>query len=168
MHKLALLAVSALALTGCDKMPFGGGGTVEANGSVAGTNAASTSNAASDAGVTSSRSLAGLGGSEGGSPDGGKDPAAASAIPASASQGGIDPRLVGRWSDNGSCNDISELRADGTFVANNGVTTRWSVVGDYIVFSTKERTIRLHIESVEPNRIVTTNEQGQSGPSIRC
>ena len=168
MNKLSFLAVSVLALAACDKLPFGGGGSVEANGSVAGGNAAQPANAVADAGITSSRSLAGLAGGEGGSPGGGKDPATSDAIPASSSQGGIDPRFVGRWSDNGSCNDISELRADGTFVANNGVTTRWTVVGDDLVFSTKDRTIRLHIESVEPNRIVTTNEQGQSGPSIRC
>jgi len=172
MKKLTFLAVSTLALAACDKIPGFGGGQVEANGSVAGGNgAAPASNAVADAGVTSSRSLAGLSGAEaGGSPDGtgGKDPAATDAIPASASQGEVDPRFVGRWSDDGSCKDISELRADGAFRANNGAMGRWRVEGDELVFSGAGGVFRLHVDSIEPNRIVTTNAQGQSGATIRC
>jgi hypothetical protein len=169
MNKLTFLAVSALALAACDKIPFLGGDPVEANASVAGRNsAAPSSNAVADAGVTSSRSLAGLSGAEAGGGTAGKDPAASDAIPASSSQGAVDPRFVGRWSDDGSCKDISELRADGAFRANNGAIGRWRVEGDELVFSGAGGVFRLHVDSIEPDRIVTTNAQGQSGATIRC
>ena len=168
MNKLTFLVASALALAACDKIPGFGGGQVEANGSVAGGNAtAPASNVIADAGVTSSRSLAGLSGAEAGGTTGGKDPAP-NAIPANSSQGDVDPRFVGRWSDDGSCKDISELRADGAFRANNGAMGRWRVEGDELVFSGAGGVFRLHVDSIEPNRIVTTNAQGQSGATIRC
>ena len=168
MKKLTFLAVSALALAACDKIPGFGGDQVEANGSVVGGNAATPANAVADAGVTSSRSLAGLSGAEAGGSTGGKDPAASDAIPASSSQGDVDPRFVGRWSDDGSCKDISELRADGAFRANNGAIGRWRVEGDELDFSGAGGVFRLHVDSIESNRIVTTNAQGQTGATIRC
>ena len=169
MNKLTFLVASALALAACDKIRGFGGGQIEANGSVAGGNAtAPASNVIADAGVTSSRSLAGLSGAEAGGATGGKDPAPSNAIPANSSQGDVDPRFVGRWSDDGSCKDVSELRADGAFRANNGAMGRWRVEGDELVFSGAGGVFRLHVDSIEPNRIVTTNAQGQSGATIRC
>jgi hypothetical protein len=169
LRKLTLLAATALfVLTACDQIPFLQGDKVEANGSVAATNAAAGNASAaatpSDAGITSSRSLAGL---AAGNPDGGgKDPAAA--IEAGARQGTLDPRLVGRWSDSGDCKDAVELRADGSFRTHNNLGGRWQVEGDFLVFSGNATEVRLRLDSVEPNRIVNTDAQGNTGQTTRC
>ena len=168
MKRLTLLAVTAmLTLAACDQLPFlqgdksEGNAAAETNGSAAGN--ASAAAAPASAGVTSSRSLAGL---SGGGADGGKDPA--TAIQAGASQGTLDPRLVGRWSDTGDCKDAVDLRADGTFLAQNGGNGRWRVDGNNLVFFDEDQVVELQIEAIEPDRIVTTSAEGQTGPSIRC
>ena len=162
MKKLTLAAVSAmLALAACDQIPFLQGDRDQAN--AASTNAAGgNAAAAADAGITSSRSLAGLGGNQAG--QGGKDPGA---VPAGA-QGQADPRLVGRWTDNGDCKQSAELRPDGSFVAPNGATGGWSVTGDELTFTGANGEFRLHLDEVGPDRIVSTNQEGQRGISTRC
>ena len=164
-HKTFLLLAAAGALAGCDLLQ---GDKAEVSGNVAATNASGNAAAAapSSAGLTSSRSLAGLTG-EGapGADAGGKDP---QAIQAGASQGIIDPRFVGLWTDNGDCKQASELRADGAFLAANGAAGRWQVVGGELVFTGQGGESRLRVESVEPDRIVTTNAEGNTGPSTRC
>lgn len=169
MIKPTVLAATALlALTACDRMPFGQGGANETAAASATTANASANTSASDAGVTSSRSLAGLmgGNSSGGDTGGGKDPAGA--VQAGSNDGVIDPRLVGSWSDSGTCKDAAELRADGTFVAHNGATGRWSLVGNQLVFRGNGGEFRLQVESIQPDRISVTDSNGQRGGSIRC
>ena len=166
MKRSTLFVITALlALPACDKIPFLNGG----NGSADAGTAANASNtaAAADAGITSSRSLAGLsGGTESGSsPSGGKDP---TATEAASTMGVADPRLVGRWSDSGKCTDAAELRADGTFLAANGATGRWAVAGNQLIFSGPGGEFRLRIDSVGPDRIMTTTQSGESGGSTRC
>jgi hypothetical protein len=168
MKPLTLLAATALlALAGCDRIPFLQGDQVEANG--AATNAAagnaSANVAPGDAGITSSRSLAGLSGNTGEGAPGGKDPIA---VQAGSPQGRVDPRLVGRWTDNGDCKVAAELRPDGVFVAPNGAEGRWEVAGSDLVFRGAGGEFRLRLDEVEPDRIVTTNQQGQTGGSTRC
>ena len=166
MKILSVLAATALlSLTACD---FLQGDKVEANGSavVANASAGNASAAAtpSDAGLTSSRSLAGLAGPA--NDGGGKDPEAA--IEAGASQGVIDPRLVGRWSDSGDCKDAVELRPDGTFMTQAQLVGRWQVEGNQLVFSGNGNEVRLRLDSVQPNRIVNTDASGHTGQTIRC
>jgi len=166
MRRTALIcAIAPMALAGCDRIPFlqGDSATVEANGAAANASAGNNASTVADAGITSSRSLSGLAGNSGG--QGGKDP---NAIQARASEGGVDPRLVGRWTDSGDCKSFTELRPDGTFVADNGVVGRWEVNGDQLVLTNNGNEFRLSIDSVEANRIVTTSAQGQTGPSTRC
>ena len=173
MTRPTLLAATALlAVAGCDQIPFfqGGGGNESAN--AANASAANASAAApANAGIGQSRSLAGLSGSGGQAGQGaqggqgGKDP---TAIPASSSEGGVDPRLVGRWTDTGDCKAVTELRPDGTFVASGGGVGRWAVNGNEIVFSGNGNEYRLRIESLEPGRVVTTSPEGQTGASTRC
>jgi hypothetical protein len=167
MRRQTLLAATALfGLAACDKIPFLQGDKVEANGSVAATEAAGNASAAAippDAGITSSRSLAGL---AAGNANGGKDPGVA--IEAGARQGIIDPRLVGRWSDSGDCKDAVELRADGSFRTHNNLGGSWQVEGDDLVFSGNGTEVRLRLDSVEPNRIVNTDAQGNTGQTTRC
>ena len=169
MKPLTLLAATAmLALAGCDRIPFLQGDQSEANAANANAAAgnASASVAPGDAGVTSSRSLAGLSGNTGEGAQGGqsgKDPVAVQ-----AGSGRLDPRLVGRWTDNGDCKVAAELRPDGVFVAPNGAQGRWEVVGSDLIFRGAGGEFRLRLDEVEPDRIVTTNQQGQTGGSTRC
>lgn len=168
MHKPTVVAaIALLALTACDRMPFGQGGNEAAAANAATANAAGNTSA-SDAGVTSSRSLAGLMGGNQSSADtgGGKDPAGA--VQVSSNDGVIDPRLVGSWSDSGTCKDAAELRADGTFVAHNGATGRWSLVGNQLIFRGNGGEFRLQVQSIQPDRIAVTDANGQTGGSIRC
>ncbi len=167
MNKTLLLLTAACALAGCDLLQ---GDKVEVSGGNAAANAsagnASAAAAPASAGITSSRSLAGLtGGGSAGAGDGGKDPSGA--IPAGATQGVVDPRLVGRWTDTGDCKVTVELRPDGSFVANNG-GGRWAVEGDDLVFSGNGQTYRLRLDTVEADRIGTTDQEGRSGQSTRC
>jgi hypothetical protein len=166
MRRTALIcAIAPMALGGCDRIPFfqDDSVTVEANGAAANASVGGNASTVADAGITSSRSLSGLAGNSGG--QGGKDP---NAIRARASEGGVDPRLVGRWTDSGDCKSFTELRPDGTFVADNGVVGRWEVNGEQLVLTNNGNEFRLRIDSVEANRIVTTSAQGQTGPSTRC
>jgi len=161
-HKTFLLLAAACALAGCDLLQ---GDKVEVSGNVAANasgNASAT--APSSAGLTSSRSLAGLTGG-GISGDGGKDP---NAIPAGAGQGVIDPRLVGSWTDTGDCKAVMELRPDGTFLAANGLVGTWRVAGGTLNFTANGENIPLRLDSIEQDRIVTTNAEGNTGPSTRC
>jgi hypothetical protein len=161
--KIIFPIAAMVALGACDYFQ---GDRVEATNNVANTSASAGNESAvaapSGAGISSSRSLAGL---SGGGAGGGKDPGGA--IEA-GSAGTIDPRFVGRWTDNGDCKQVMELRPDGTFLASSGVTGTWRVEGGELNFVTNDGVIPLRIDSVEPDRIVTTNAEGNTGPSTRC
>ena len=164
MKRQTVLA-ALLVLGACDQIPFlqGGGGEGNLSAANASGGNASASATPGDAGITSSRSLAGLG-NESGSQSG-KDPVA---IPAGSPQGQVDPRLVGRWTDTKDCQQTAELRSDGNFVAPNGAMGRWHVAGNQLVFIGDGGEFRLRLDAIEPDRIVTTNSQGQTAQSTRC
>ena len=166
-----LAAIAMLALAGCDRIPFLQGDANPGNSAAANASAGNASAAAPpNAGIGSSRSLAGLAGNSTAPADqpgqGGKDP---TAIQASASEGGVDPRLVGRWTDDGDCKSVMELRADGSFLASSGVAGRWEVNGNELIFlANGGQEFRLRVDSVGPDSVATTNAQGESGTSTRC
>ena len=162
--KILFPIAATVALGACDYFQ---GDRVEVTNDVANSSASAGNNSAvappAGGGISSSRSLAGLSG--GGAADGGKDPGGA----IEAGSGGvIDPRFVGRWTDNGDCKQVMELRPDGTFLASTGVTGIWRVEGGELNFVTDDGVIPLRIEAVESDRIVTTNAEGNTGPSTRC
>ena len=163
-------AAMLLALAGCDRLGLGGGAGGEetvsgaiANGGAAAPAAAGPSNqVAADAGVTTSRSFAGLGGNSGG----GKDPAAAAPAATPAS---VRPELlVGRWTDDGDCKRDVEFRADGSFRSHNGGEGRWALAGDLLTLTGAAGSFRLRLQSVSPEAMVTVNDQGTIGRSTRC
>jgi hypothetical protein len=164
-----LAAIALLALAGCDRIPFlQGGGGGEANSAAANASGNASAAAPANSGIGQSRSLAGLSGNSGQAGQGGQGGKDPTAIPASSSEGGVDPRLVGRWTDTGDCKTVTELRPDGTFVATSGVVGRWEVNGNDLIFSGNGNEYRLRIDSLEPGRVVTTTPEGQSGASTRC
>lgn len=170
MNKAWLAAGVTWALVGCDYVNFSVGGD-EANGaatnSAAGAGNAQASSAArtpADAGVTTSRSLAGLGVGNAGT--GGKDPSAG-ATPAGASA--IDPQLLlGRWTDDGDCKRDIEFRPDGTFRSYTGGEGRWVVEGDVLTLAGQGGSFELRLQSLDADTMMTLNAQGAVGRSTRC
>ncbi|HWT11143.1 MAG TPA: hypothetical protein VN231_00145 [Allosphingosinicella sp.] len=175
MDRIIIVGAAALlALGGCDRLGMAGGadedrisGNIVGGGAAPGTAAPATATAQGDAGVTTSRSFAGLGGGKAGAP-GGKDPAAAAAVP-TASAGGVPPaRLVGRWTDDGDCKHDVEFRPDGTFRSYTGGEGRWALAGDLLTLTGGGGTFRLRLQSVGDDAMMTVNEQGTLGRSTRC
>lgn len=169
MNKAWLIAGAAATLGGCDYVNFSVGGN---DSNAAAANAAAPANAQAsaqggtpaNAGLTNSRSLAGLGVGNAGT--GGKDPSAG-ATPAGA--GAIDPQLlVGRWTDDGDCKRDIEFRPDGTFRSYTGGEGSWELSGDVLTLTGVNGSFELRLQSLDPDTMMTVNPQGQQGRSTRC
>ena len=162
-----LVAFACLGLAGCDRLGLGQGDPAAGNGSneAAAGNEAQAGNASraaiNDAGITRSRSFAGLtGGSQSG-----KDPVA---VPAAA-QGAIDPGLlVGRWSDDGNCKATFEFLADGTFRTFEGGGGGWSLDGPTLTLTGPGESMQITLRSIDSQRLVSVNPDGTFGQSTRC
>ena len=162
-----VLALAWLGLAGCDRLGFGSKDPAAANNAAeadTGNDAQAqnaTQAAISDAGITRSRTFAGLtGGSQGG-----KDPVA---IPAAA-PGAVDPALlVGRWSDDGNCKLTFEFLADGTFRTFEGGGGGWSVDGQTLRLTGSGESMQITLRSVDAQRLVSVNPDGTIGQSTRC
>jgi len=169
MKKVTIVvALAWLGLAGCDRLGFGQKDPADTNGSAetdAGNDAradAGSANGISDAGITRSRSFAGL---TGGGSTGGKDPGA---IPASA-QGAIQPGLlVGRWSDDGNCKQDFEFLADGTFRTFEGVEGGWSLDGETLTLTGPADPLQVTLRTLDADRLVVVNADGTTGQSTRC
>jgi hypothetical protein len=167
MNRTWFVAGVALALGACDYVNFSVGGNDSnsaAANAAAGAGNAQAATTPADAGVTTSRSLAGLGVGNAGT--GGKDPSAGS-VPAGA--GAIDPQLLlGRWTDDGNCKRDIEFRPDGTFRSFTGGEGSWELSGDVLTLSGVNGNFQLRLQSLDPDTMMTVNPQGQLGRSTRC
>jgi hypothetical protein len=123
------------------------------------TAAANSARAAPDAGLTSSRSLAGLTGT------GGKDPAA---VPAESGAVIAPQLLVGRWADDEACKQDVTLRPDGTFLSHTGGEGTWSVDGDVLSLTGAEGTFAVRVQAIEGDIMTMVNADGSIGRSRRC
>lgn len=162
-----IAALACLGLAGCDRLGFGqdeaaDNGSVEAGaGNEVRADAGPVRNDISDAGVTRSRSLAGLTG--GGI--GGKDPGAIPAVAPGAIQPGL---LVGRWSDDGNCKQDFEFFPDGTFRTWEGVEGGWMLDGDRLTLTGAGDPLQVTLRAIDADRLVVVNPDGSSGQSTRC
>ena len=75
--------------------------------------------------------------------------------------------LVGRWTDNGNCNDAVDFHADGRFVTTSGAAGRWTLQGDRLTFI-GQRTIGARIQAPSRDAITLTHDDGSVGRSTRC
>ena len=172
MKGMTILAVVALlGLTGCDLLGFGQGGKADDNQSAA----ANTSNASasadgkptggagapSDAGVTTSRSLAGLSGGDAG----GKDP---TAVPASSGATFDRAALIGDWADDEACKSLISLGPDGTFRAADGGQGTWRLAGDVLTLEGPGGAYVVRIQSLDGGILTVVNPNGSLGRSRRC
>lgn len=172
MRGLTILTVVALlGLTGCDQLGFGLGGKPDDNQSAASNASNATASAdgkpangagaPADAGVTTSRSLAGLTGGDAG----GKDPVA---VPASS--GAIVERaaLIGDWADDEACKSLISLGPDGTFRSADGGQGTWRLNGDVLTLSGPGGNYVVRIQSIDGGLLTVVNPDGSIGRSRRC
>lgn len=166
MTRLTMAATFLLlVLGGCDRLGLAGGTTgAEAAADQAGTGtnqaAGNGARAAPDAGLTSSRSLAGLTGA-----GGDKDPAA---VPAGSGAVIAPQMLVGRWADDEGCKQDVTLRPDGTFASYTGGEGTWSVDGDVLSLTGAEGTFAVRVQAIEGDIMTVVNADGSIGRSRRC
>jgi len=170
MKGMTILAVVSLfGLTGCDLLGFGQGGKPDDNQSAA----TNTSNASADgkptgaagapasAGVTTSRSLAGLSGGD----SGGKDPVA---VPASSGASFDRAALIGDWADDEACKSLISLGADGSFRSADGGQGNWQLNGDVLTLAGPGGRYVVRIQSLDGGVLTVVNPNGSLGRSRRC
>lgn len=167
MRKVLLGVGAALALSGCDQIQDWIG--METEGNRTATNRTRT--AAADDSLISNLQPIGPAqpGGDQAPPDGA--PMDQSGPPQSPGGpgGAVDPSmLVGRWGDNGSCAQVIEFFANGTFRAANGGTGNWRISGDRLTMSGGSRSITLRLVEVTARRVRAQDQSGNIGESIRC
>lgn len=171
MRKVLLVIGTALALSGCDRIQDWLG--VDADGNRTATNRTRTA-AADDALISNLQPIGepspGQEGPTDGPPSQGEEqqpqqPGAQDGPPS----GAIDPSmLVGRWGDNGSCAQVIEFFANGTFRAANGGTGNWRIDGDRLTMFNGNRRVTLRLRSITARRVLAEDPNGSVGESIRC
>ena len=165
---VAILALVALA--GCDRLGLGQNADAPSNQTAQaetdGNDTAPGRAPIADAGVTSSRSLAGLIGG-GDAPGVDKVPGA---IPAGSDAGGPIARqaLFGDWADDRSCKQVTRLRPDGTFVADNGGEGEWVLAGNVLTLAVPDGDVVFRIQSLEGDTVTLVGADGSVGRSYRC
>ena len=81
----------------------------------------------------------------------------------------IDPlALVGQWSDDGDCGNVTELRADGTFVAPNGGRGAWELRGTTLVLAGARGSVNWTVTLEDADTRTRTGEHGGRTRSYRC
>ena len=77
--------------------------------------------------------------------------------------------LVGRWSDNGDCNQAYEFTADGRFIAADGAGTGdWRLDGDQLSMGGPGGAVAVRVVPIDQNTMTVTNAEGQTSNPIRC
>jgi hypothetical protein len=75
--------------------------------------------------------------------------------------------MIGRWTDDGNCDDAVEFAADGVFRTPEGAVGRWLLEGDRLTVSGSS-TLTMRIVPVDDDTINVINPDGGLGRSIRC
>lgn len=75
--------------------------------------------------------------------------------------------MIGRWTDDGDCNDAVEFAEGGVFHTPEGAVGRWSLVGDRLTVS-GAGTLTMRIVPVDDDTIDVINADGGQGRSTRC
>jgi hypothetical protein len=149
---IAASAAFLAALAGCNQ----GGGNA-ANGA---SNAVGNASGGKDGAGNSAAA------NPGAEATGGKDGAAA---PAASGAVNLDRTfLVGRWSDDGNCDDVIVFNQDGSFVTDNGNGGGlWNLDGDRLTM-TGRATATIRLAPIDQNTMTVINADGSLGRSTRC
>ncbi len=74
--------------------------------------------------------------------------------------------MVGRWSDSGDCADVTEFRADGTFLFPWGDTGQWTLNGDQLTLTGNTSPHRIRV--IDQNTLERTTGSGSTTRVTRC
>ena len=171
MARAVLAIVAALALSGCDKI-----------GEMLGIDASDTNRSASngsggsggDGLIANLQPVDGAAppGQDEGQPNGMQEAGPGEEMPPGPQDGmpgGIDPsQLIGRWGDNGNCAQAVQFFANYTFIAPNGGRGNWRLNGDRLTLFSGERSATFRLRSIDSQRLVVEDSNGQTSESIRC
>ena len=76
--------------------------------------------------------------------------------------------LVGRWTDNGDCSQITVLRQDGVFIAPNGHQGNWGMLGSQLTLWGTGGAFSWETSLENGNVLVLTEANGATARSTRC
>lgn len=76
--------------------------------------------------------------------------------------------MVGRWGDNGDCNNDIVINADNSFTSYTGGQGQWSLNGDTLRLEGKNGAFDMRLEFIDHNTLRITNPDGSVGTSQRC
>ena len=143
LSKLAVILAVVPALAACDN--FGGAGPAanQAANGAAGANAVDSA--------------------------GGKDTGNGAAPAAAAGATQVNRAfLIGRWTDNGDCNNTITFNADGTFTVPGGGSGLWVLDGDSLTFQGGAGNRTARVQAPDSNTIMLIQQDGSIGRSTRC
>jgi hypothetical protein len=78
------------------------------------------------------------------------------------------PDLVGRWTDNHDCDQVTVLRQDGRFVAPNGNEGNWGMLGSQLTLWGPGGSVSWLTSLPSGNVLVLTDADGATSRSTRC
>jgi len=146
-------ATALIALAGCNQL--GGGGNANNSASNAVGNASGGKDSAGNS--TADASTEATGGKDG-----------AGATPASSGGATLSRTfLVGRWTDNGDCNNVITFNQDGSFVTAEGGGGLWNLDGDRLTM-TGRATATIRLAPIDQDTMTVINNDGSLGRSTRC
>lgn len=161
---MAAAAAACMALAGCDQLGIGGKAESNASANVgapAMSNASGGKPAAGDTDRAAADPGAGLGG---------KDSNGAIQAGSGIAGGAVTvdrAYMLGRWTDDGDCENAVDFGTDGRFLTADGVNGVWNLAGDRLTM-TAERTLTVQIVPIDQNSMTVVNADGSLGRSTRC
>lgn len=82
--------------------------------------------------------------------------------------GGQSQAVVGRWASDRSCQGATVLNGNGSFVAPNGSTGRWTLRGNQLTLSGANGSSTLRLISTTRNTLVVQGAEGAPETLVRC
>ena len=76
--------------------------------------------------------------------------------------------LVGRWTDDGNCDNASEFAADGRFIAPDGQVGLWSLEGDQLTVTGPLGSATIRVSPIDQNRMTGAGADSDGSISTRC
>jgi hypothetical protein len=76
--------------------------------------------------------------------------------------------LVGRWGDNGNCEQDIVFNADGTYTSYTGGGGTWSLSGDIMTMAGPAGAFQVRVSILNGNQLLIGNPDGTIGISQRC
>ena len=76
--------------------------------------------------------------------------------------------MLGRWGDNGDCNNDIVINADGSFRSYTGGEGQWTLSGDTLRLEGKNGSFDMRLELINHDTLRITNPDGSVGTSQRC